>query len=97
MTPGRFGPRAARGGGPDNRPLEPREERLRCRFGLTRMEAVVAAMLGEGLSYAEVAARRQVSYHTVHSHVKAIHEKSGVHSTARLLALIHAGNGTTGP
>lgn len=54
------------------------------------MEAIVAAMLGDGMSYSEVAARRQVSYHTIHSHVKTIHEKAGVHSTARLLALIHA-------
>ena len=57
------------------------------------MEAIVAAMLADGLSYAEVAARCRVSYHTVHSHVKTIHDKTGVRSTARLLALIHAGTG----
>ena len=57
------------------------------------MQAIVAAMLGDGLSYAEVAASCQVSYHTVHSHVKVIHEKTGVRTTARLLALIHAGVG----
>ena len=55
------------------------------------MEGIVTSMLADGLSYAEVAASCAVSYHTVHSHVKAIHDKTGVHSTARLLALIHGG------
>lgn len=55
------------------------------------METIVTALLADGFSYAEIAARCVVSYHTVHSHVKAIHDKTGVHSTARLLALIHGG------
>jgi DNA-binding CsgD family transcriptional regulator len=45
-------------------------------------------LLAEGLSYAEVAERIGVSYHTVHTHVKAIHEKAKVKSNGRLLALI---------
>jgi DNA-binding CsgD family transcriptional regulator len=61
---------------------------LRERFALTRMEAVVASALGDGLTYAEIAARYGVSYHTVHSHVKAIHQKARVRSNGRLLALI---------
>ena len=61
---------------------------LRNRFGLTRMEAVVACLLAGGLAYGEIADKECISYHTVHSHVKAIHKKVGVSSNIRLLALI---------
>jgi DNA-binding CsgD family transcriptional regulator len=61
---------------------------LRERFGLSRMEAVVACALADGLTYEEIADRCCISYHTVHSHVSAIHQKVGVSSNARLLALI---------
>ncbi len=61
---------------------------LRRRFSLTPSEARIALLLAEGLSYAEVADRLGVSYHTVHTHVKAIHEKVNVKSNGRLLALI---------
>jgi len=52
------------------------------------MESVVACGLADGLTYEEIADRCCVSYHTVHSHVNAIHQKVGVSSNARLLALI---------
>ena len=61
---------------------------LRQRFGLSRMEAVVACGLADGLTYEEIADRCGISYHTVHSHVNAIHQKVGVPSSTRLLALI---------
>ncbi|HEY6931245.1 MAG TPA: helix-turn-helix transcriptional regulator [Thermoanaerobaculia bacterium] len=61
---------------------------LRQRFGLTRMECIVACALADGLTYAEIADRCSVSYHTIHSHVKAIHAKANVKSNSRLLALI---------
>ncbi len=61
---------------------------LRRRFSFTRAEASVALLLAEGLSYAEIAERLRVSYHTVHTHVKAIHQKARVKSNGRLLALI---------
>jgi DNA-binding CsgD family transcriptional regulator len=61
---------------------------LRERFGLSRMEAVVACGLADGLTYEEIADRCSVSYHTIHSHVNAIHQKVGVSSNTRLLALI---------
>lgn len=64
------------------------EADLRKRFGLTRMEAAVVSALADGMSYSEIAARYGVSYHTVHSHVKAIHRKTDVSSTGRLLATI---------
>ena len=61
---------------------------LRERFGLSPMESVVACAVADGLTYEEIAGRCCVSYHTVHSHVNAIHQKVGVSSNARLLALI---------
>ena len=61
---------------------------LRRRFSFTRAEANIALLLAEGLSYAETAARLGVSYHTVHTHVKAIHDKAKVKNNGRLLALI---------
>ena len=61
---------------------------LRRRFSLTNSEAAVALLILEGLTYAEMATRLGVSYHTVHTHVKAIHQKARVKSNGRLLALI---------
>lgn len=61
---------------------------LRDRFSLTPAEARVVTGLLEGLSYAEIAERLGVSYHTVHTHVKAIHVKAGVRTNGRLLALL---------
>ena len=61
---------------------------FRARFGLTRMETVVACALADGLTYQEIAKRCAISYHTVHSHVKAIHQKAGVPSNGKLLALV---------
>jgi len=61
---------------------------LRRRFSFTRSEANIALLFVEGLTYAEVANHLGVSYHTVHTHVKAIHQKARVKSNGRLLALI---------
>jgi DNA-binding CsgD family transcriptional regulator len=61
---------------------------LRRRFSLTHAEANIALLLAEGLTYAEIAERLGVSYHTVHTHVKAVHSKARVSSNGRLLALI---------
>jgi DNA-binding CsgD family transcriptional regulator len=62
---------------------------LRSHFNLSRTEALVACSLADGLTYQEIADRYRISYHTVHSHVKAIHQKAGVSSNGKLLALIH--------
>ena len=64
------------------------ERVLRERYELTRSEAEVARHIAEGLGYSEVAELLGVSYHTVHSHVKAIHSKTGFRSTGKLSALI---------
>jgi DNA-binding CsgD family transcriptional regulator len=66
---------------------------LRRRFSFTRSEANIALLLAEGLAYAEIAERLEISYHTVHTHVKAIHRKARVSSNGRLLALIRGVEG----
>lgn len=63
-------------------------ERLRARFDFTKTEAAVAIALLEGLSYDEIAKKLGVSYHTVHTQIKAVHLKAGVSTTGRLTALI---------
>ena len=62
--------------------------RLRSRFGLTAAECRVALVLAEGLTYAEIAERLSISPHTVHTHIKQIHRKLGVHSNGRAAAVI---------
>jgi len=62
--------------------------RLRTRFGLTPAEIRVAVILADGLTYAEIASRLAISTHTVHAHVKEIHQKLGVHSNGRAAAII---------
>ncbi len=63
---------------------------LRHRFSLTPAQSNIVARVAAGLSYTEIAEELHVSYHTVHTHMKAIHAKLGVHSTAQLLALVYS-------
>jgi DNA-binding CsgD family transcriptional regulator len=65
-------------------------ERLRSQFGLTAAESRVALAVSEGLSYAEIARRLSISTHTVHTHVKELHQKLGVHSNGRAAAIIRS-------
>ena len=61
---------------------------LRERYELTRSEAEVARHIAEGLGYSEVAELLGISYHTVHSHVKAVHSKTGFRSNRKLIARV---------
>jgi DNA-binding CsgD family transcriptional regulator len=63
-------------------------ERLRTRLGFTKTEVEVAVALVKGLSYGEIAKKLGTSYHTVHTHIKAVHQKAGVATTGQLTALI---------
>jgi len=60
-------------------------------FGLTAREAAVLALLAEGLTDAQIAARLFISRHTVNGHTRAIYGKLGVTSRAAAtrLALDH--------
>ena len=68
----------------------PLEWRLRRQFALTPAQSNIVAGIAAGLSYTEVAEQLHVSYHTVHTHMKAIHAKLDVHSRAQLLALVYS-------
>src|SRR5262249_31224622 len=47
----------------------------------------VLGLLSRGLSEKQVAADLDLSVHTVHDHVKALHRRLGVHSRGELLSL----------
>ena len=65
-----------------------RHRQLTSWLSLTPMEGRVAESVLDGLTYAEIAGRFGISYHTVHAHIKAIHRKAGVRTNARLVALV---------
>ena len=71
-----------------SRTVHPIDEELQARFSLTAIEGRVVCLLAEGLSYGEIGGRLGISYHTVHSHMKAIHQKMGVATNLKLLARI---------
>ena len=49
-------------------------------YSLTERERSILALLVDGLSYKMIAARENISFHTVNSHVRKIYEKLHVHS-----------------
>jgi DNA-binding CsgD family transcriptional regulator len=57
-------------------------------FGLTRAEAEVAALVAQGKSLVEIAARRGNARVTVRNQIKTIFAKTGTHRQAELVALL---------
>jgi DNA-binding CsgD family transcriptional regulator len=57
-------------------------------YGLTAMEARVAASIAEGRSLRETAEALGVSRHTAQAHLKAIFAKTGLHSQSQLARLV---------
>jgi DNA-binding NarL/FixJ family response regulator len=57
------------------------------KHGVTRREAEVLHLLGEGLSNAEIAERLYLSVRTVETHVSSLLTKLGVRSRGQLTAL----------
>lgn len=55
-------------------------------FDLTDREQEILSLLVNGLSYKMIAARCNISWHTVNSHCKKIYEKLHVHSAAEAIA-----------
>lgn len=60
---------------------------------LTERERQVIALLGEGLSNKEIAARMHIAVHTVKSHVHNVLEKLALHSRLEVAAFSHATGG----
>jgi DNA-binding NarL/FixJ family response regulator len=63
---------------------------LAARFALTRREAEVLELIGEGLSNAEIAAKLFVGVATVKTHINAIFAKLGVRDRAKAIALVRS-------
>ncbi len=61
---------------------------LAARFNLTRREDEVLALIGDGLSNAEIAAALFVGVSTVKTHINAIFAKIGVRDRAQAIALV---------
>lgn len=58
-----------------------------------RRRQVLASLL-EGLSEKEIAARLQISRHTIHHHLKRLHKSYNVHSRSELVQLwVHVPQG----
>ncbi|WP_233265504.1 response regulator transcription factor [Leifsonia sp. AG29] len=71
-------------------PPDPVEGLLRRFPALTRREAEVLALVGEGLSNGEIASRLYVGVSTVKTHINAIFAKLAVRDRAQAIALLHS-------
>ena len=63
---------------------------MRRRFRFTRTQARLAEMLCQGMRPANAAEALGVKISTVRTHVGEMYEKTGTHSQAQLVALLHA-------
>jgi DNA-binding CsgD family transcriptional regulator len=72
----------------DSGPLPAGVAEVARELGLTRGEAAVLAVLVEGKSNDEIARRLCVSYGTVHSHLKSIYQKMGVHTRGEAIVRV---------
>ena len=66
-----------------------RVDAMRRRFRFTRTQARLAEMLCEGMRPTHAAAMLGVKISTVRTHVGQMYEKTGTHSQAQLVALLH--------
>ena len=67
-----------------------RTDAMRRRFRFTRTQARLAEMLCEGMRPTHAAEKLGVKISTVRTHVGQMYEKTGTHSQAQLVALLHA-------
>lgn len=66
-----------------------RSETMRRRFRFTRTQARLAEMLCEGMRPTHAAETLGVKISTIRTHVGQMYEKTGTHSQAQLVALLH--------
>lgn len=66
-----------------------RTDAMRRRFRFTRTQVRLAEMLCEGMRPTHAAERLGVKISTVRTHVGQMYEKTGTHSQAQLVALLH--------
>ncbi len=62
-------------------------QHLQDRFGLTPMQGRVVGLTAQGLTNKEIAARLSISSETVHKHLGATFQKTGISTRAGLVAL----------
>lgn len=87
-------------GSPEQSPLGPRvaflvppggipvpEDSLVSRYGLSPTQARVAGLVAQGLTNKEAAARLGISPETVHKHLTAVFQRTGVNTRAGVVAL----------
>jgi DNA-binding CsgD family transcriptional regulator len=67
-----------------------RGDAMRRRFRFTRTQARLAEMLCEGMRPTHAAEKLGVKISTVRTHVGQMYEKTGTHTQAQLVALLHA-------
>jgi DNA-binding CsgD family transcriptional regulator len=67
-----------------------RSDAMRRRFHFTQTQARLAEMLCEGMRPTHAAEKLGVKISTVRTHVGQMYEKTGTHSQAQLVALLHA-------
>lgn len=67
-----------------------RGDAMRRRFRFTRTQARLAEMLCEGMRPMRAAEMLGIKISTVRTHVGQMYEKTGTHSQAQLVALLHA-------
>jgi DNA-binding CsgD family transcriptional regulator len=65
-------------------------EAIRDIFQLTRMEAMLAAVLGSGCSLVDAADRLGITHNTARAHLRSIFMKMGVRRQSQLVHLLHA-------
>jgi DNA-binding CsgD family transcriptional regulator len=67
-----------------------RTDTMRRRFRFTRTQAQLGEMLCQGMRPTHAAEKLGVKISTVRTHVGQMYEKTGTHSQAQLVALLHA-------
>jgi DNA-binding CsgD family transcriptional regulator len=60
-------------------------------YCLTRKEGLVATLLAQGLSPAQIEVRLNIRRETVKSHLKALYQKTSTHSQSQLVARVLGG------